>query len=722
MTRIRAGASFLSRLGRDASGNTLALVAAAMVPLAGLIGGGVDMSRLYLTKTRLQQACDAGALAGRKAMAGESWTTGANSTQSRANAMFSVNFQSGSYGTGATEPRYTEDDGTVNGTATVAVPMTIMKIFGMTSRNLTVNCTAKMEIPNTDVMFVLDVTYSMSGSRITGLKSAVKCFYEALLKVNTPEVCSTPPATDPAATAYTGTAQIRLGFVPYAVNVNVGKLLKNDYMADSWTYQSRTPIEQNVYAWTVANETAVSYGDWSSAPTNLNTQSSYSNWNNVSGSGSVSVNGTNRTKNPNLNETNCLALNTMGAAPKMLDYVDASSIAATSTTSPPIHPATQQTLNYTETDTHTVTGYKYAWSSSKCRLQSATRTYTKTRTGTSSKTVTWQPYVNHVAGWTYGPRTFTVSALKAGNSAWNNDVTLPGVGYTTGPTVKLSGSNMNTQIRYKADLTTTWDGCIEERQTVQNTDGDPSDDWGTIPTSAYDMNIDMLPSSTVANSHWGPMLDEAVWGRYSGNTSNRAFDPLVSPDNQSRNFSYYCSNPARKLKEYKTAAEVTDFVSYINGLTVTDMGTYHDIGMLWGGRFLSPTGIFASQNVESGNGGNIQRHLIFMTDGNAQTVKNNYVAHGLHFYDRKQTSYDPTETQLNNLTNARLLALCTQIKNKNITLWVISYGGGVDEANEGRLSQCASPGGHFYSAANGAELRAKFKQIAAAIADLRLTS
>ena len=58
--------TFLHRLGRDTSGNTLALMAAALLPLLGIIGGGVDMSRAYLAQSRLQQACDAGVLAARK--------------------------------------------------------------------------------------------------------------------------------------------------------------------------------------------------------------------------------------------------------------------------------------------------------------------------------------------------------------------------------------------------------------------------------------------------------------------------------------------------------------------------------------------------------------------------------------------------------------------------------------------------------------------------------
>ncbi|WP_416365748.1 TadE/TadG family type IV pilus assembly protein [Sphingomonas aerolata] len=59
---------FLGRLARDTKGNVLAIVAAAILPMTAFIGAGLDLSRAYLVRTRLQQACDAGVLAGRRAM------------------------------------------------------------------------------------------------------------------------------------------------------------------------------------------------------------------------------------------------------------------------------------------------------------------------------------------------------------------------------------------------------------------------------------------------------------------------------------------------------------------------------------------------------------------------------------------------------------------------------------------------------------------------------
>ena len=48
-----AGGGFLRRLARNTAGNTLVIMGMAVIPLAGLVGGAVDVSRLYLTKTRL---------------------------------------------------------------------------------------------------------------------------------------------------------------------------------------------------------------------------------------------------------------------------------------------------------------------------------------------------------------------------------------------------------------------------------------------------------------------------------------------------------------------------------------------------------------------------------------------------------------------------------------------------------------------------------------------
>lgn len=707
------------RLLRSRTGNVLPITAAMLIPLLGVVGGGVDMARLYLVRARMQQACDAGALAGRKAMGTGNWTTGGPTTnEGRALAMFDGNFQNGDYGATGLSRSFSETGGTVTGTATVTLPMTVMKALGFNSKALSVNCTAKMEIPNTDVMFVLDITGSMddcpdgsncngnSSSKIAGLKVAVKCFYEALLKVNTTQVCG----SDPTATTYSGLAQIRLGFVPYSVNVNVGKLLPNAYLADTWDYQSREPTITNVWTWTAGTPSSTTWGNWPAFPSSVTNKGSYSGWSNVGSSGSTNINGTSwPNQYSGKNSTTCPQLNTNGT---ILDYTSSDSLQSpVSSPTAPIYPASNQTINWSQDNIYTLRGYAYVWSSSKCRLQrSNNRTVTLTRTGTATAPLTWSQ-VQQVTGWTYTQRTLNVSGLKAGGSSWNNSVSLP-IG-STSMTVNLSGSASSSSISVPADASVDWGGCIEERHTHQvASSSNIATDWATIPSDALDMDIDTIPSgSTAFNSYWGPLLPNATWSRTSG--GNRTLSDTTSgsqaPD--------VCPTQAKKLQEWTTPSP---FEAYVNSLNPTG-NTYHDIGMIWGARFISPTGIFASENAATPTGAAIQRHIIFMTDGDTMTSLSNYGSHGMTWWNRLETSFAPSTTDTDDLVNARLSALCTAIRNRNITLWVVSFGSGVSSAAQTRLSNCASSG-KFFNATNSATLLNQFRQIAAEISDLRLTS
>src|SRR3546814_1248466 len=65
---------------------------------------------------------------------------------------------------------FSESAGKVTGTASVPLPMAIMRIFGINSKTIEVTCDAEMRLPNTDVMFVLDTTGSMA-SAISGDRS-----------------------------------------------------------------------------------------------------------------------------------------------------------------------------------------------------------------------------------------------------------------------------------------------------------------------------------------------------------------------------------------------------------------------------------------------------------------------------------------------------------------------------------------------------------------------
>ena len=706
----------MSRLLKNEEGNIIALFAVAVIPVIGLVGGGVDMSRIYLTQTRLQGACDAGALIGRKTMGLGKWADNSNAANTQAERLFDQNFPSGVYGTTNRVRTFAESNGIVIGTASVTIPMTLMRVLGQESQVVKVNCQAEMRIPNTDVMFVLDTTGSMdqsipnSGSserKIDGLRKAVKCFYEALTKqdIGDIEPSDCGETSNPTASNI-GNVQLRFGFVPYAVNVNVGKLLPLDYMADRWTYQSREA------SFTVGNTWVPKY--LGEIETNSGNQVDRGNtvteWTNTPIAQNVTVENIEYRWSISIKkEEECSQF----SAPPETTTTNVGSRQLVAPLPPtPVYPVATVTRNYEQVNSTVRKSYRYNYVSdifgTRCRLQSRTTTQEKVTTTTTIEEIEWTRN-GDFSGWTYKPVTFNVSGLKdKGNNSWLSSFQLP-----------IGDKGTNTAV--------SWDGCIEERQTFRGPDSDPSNDWDPIPSTALDMDIDLVPTKSNIATQWGPSLPSAIWQRYAVNTSGNSTSRTNTRTTQNiwvesaadsgvtmervRNF---CPSEAKTIQKL----DALEFATYVNKLT-TDGYTYHDIGLLWGARIMSPTGIFAAINAPKNM--TIERHMVFMTDGDTNVVNDDYSAYGVHWYDRRQTPTGtaPTNSQLDALTDARTAALCTAIKNKNINLWVVSYGDVSGPTND-RLKACATPG-KFFQATSVASLVSNFKEIASKISALRLT-
>lgn len=699
-------AGVLSRLRRDQAGNTIAIMAAAVIPVIGLVGGSVDMSRIYLTQTRLQAACDAGALMGRKVMAGGKWTDNSSRANTEALRAFAANFQENAYGTENLTRAFTEEAGKVSGTASVDIPMTLMRALGIDERSISVECSAEMRIPNSDVMFVLDTTGSMDNTvtggsvsatnpvKITELRIATKCFYEILTQKNIDDVTPTQcgETADPSPTA-SNISQIRFGFVPYSINVNVGRLLPLDYMADSWFYQTRRAnwTTDPDYSYTLGSRGALTQNG---TPTTTNSSGSWANMSN-----NITINGTQylRTVQVNRAPLNC---NNISWPPNQTSTSTAgpTQIGATPT---PVYPATSVTENWQTQTTNGTTEYRYipennnVNSNRRCFLQRRTSSTVTTTNFTASRPVTWIPRTIF-QNWTYNRYQVDVSGLKdTDGNRWNSSITLP------------IGSN-------GANATVAWDGCILERQTQRNVST-----WDTSDSSPQkDMAIDLVPTTSDPTTQWGPRLLTVLYNRTE--SGNKTLNPVTTTSNFSRPYANTtesaCPSPSRLLEVW----DPDDFKGYINGLT-TDGYTFHDIGMLWGARLMSPTGIFAEHNAVEND--NVQRHMIFMTDGDTVAHPDAMTAYNVPWYDRLQTDTGspPSEAQLETIVDTRLLALCEAVRNKNITLWVVSYGSSVNTATNARLEQCASEG-RFFRYTPGQSLVSQFKDIAGKIAALRLTS
>ncbi len=215
---------FLSQLARNTAGNALMLFGAALIPITLMIGSGVDASITYMARAKLQNACDAGALAGRLAMIGYTWD---DETEAEARKFFDFNFPVGT--NGVTDVAFNIDQDSsepakVVGSATGTVPTSIMYIFGFDTMDIAVSCDAQRDMGHNDVMLVLDVTSSMNfvpssgGSvpKIDLLRSGVMGLYRALDDGDSGSIT-------------------RYGMVPFAQTVNVARNLSNkDILRDQY--------------------------------------------------------------------------------------------------------------------------------------------------------------------------------------------------------------------------------------------------------------------------------------------------------------------------------------------------------------------------------------------------------------------------------------------------------------------------------------------------------
>ncbi len=437
----------LNRLLASKRGNVLPILAASILPMAAMIGGAVDMSRAYMVKSRLQHACDAGVLAGRRAMAAASYTDAA---KAQARDFFDVNYQPGYNDTTDVTFSTTNVSGTsqVTGTASAVMPTTIMGMFGKETIDIDVKCQAELNLTNTDTTFVLDVTGSMldtipdgsGGSivKITALRNSVMSFYDTL------------------ANASSGSnARIRYSFVPYSTNVNVGELLYDANQqwliggttGDTWAYQSRRPI-WNISTTTNSVDCQVYGGNQSFACPNRPHSA-------VSGGGT------------NISRTNC------GNYGNNVGWLFGFS------PNPTNNPSTQTSGNVTTRITYTAYSWGGAapsWSGTNNRQCVRQRNI---ETTTVTQSATWQAGATF-SHWEYGQYSFPVRAFVQSIKSANPAVTTPS---------EINGS------------TSRWNGCIEERDTlaaanfVSTSSGITAD--GSL--NAHDLNIDARPTALRRN-------------------------------------------------------------------------------------------------------------------------------------------------------------------------------------------------------------------------------
>jgi len=255
-----------------------------------------------------------------------------------------------------------------------------------------------------------------------------------------------------------------------------------------------------------------------------------------------------------------------------------------------------------------------------------------------------------------------------------------------------------------AAVSSTWNGCILERATVAKPAFSYSSITGISPSGAYDLDLDSPPKIGDVTTQWAPMWPSIAYRRYDGN-SNYTTDQTIFGASATS----YCPAKAQLLTEMSETA----FNTYADSL-VAEGSTYLDTGIIWGGRLLSPQGIFSSNvNDEAANGGEVSRHLIFMTDG---IMEPNYLinqAWGMEYWDRNVTDDGYTNDAARH--TQRFLAACEAIKDKGIRIWVIAFTSGLSTD----LKTCATDNSS-YTANSASALNTAFQEIAKQVGELRV--
>ncbi|MBN8499897.1 MAG: hypothetical protein J0M19_01950 [Sphingomonadales bacterium] len=628
------------RLASDTSGNVGLIVAVSVIPLLALIGGGLDMSRAYMANTQLQSACDAGVLAGRRAM-GKSGVY-EDDEKAKAQKLFNFNFDAQAINaTGVSFVTSSNDQGQVTGTAKANVPTVVMKIFNKEKFDLQADCMAELQVANTDVMFVLDTTGSMAGSRITGLREAVKDFHKTMNEAVT--------ADD---------TRVRYGFVPYSTTVNAKGLLADpetpmpvDYFADTAAYQSReAQFNTPVYVGTT-----------------------------------VPVSTVDETYATKISSSNCTKYG-------QNKYPSSSGANPVVTGSAP-GPVTQKSYTYK------------SWGGATGTTRWCVRTVKTTLT----------TYVTKYAftKWRYKEVALDASSYKTGASvAVGTGITTPSgsivdqsenftYANTSGYYDMVTMAKKNgTELRNVGITNMTWGGCLEERDTVDDSD------WSPIPDEAHDLDITSAPTSN--ETRW-----RAQWNGLTYNRSNKTY--VDSTSNYST-ASYACPAQMKLFTEVELSDDPTDVPdwldTYLNGLTPAG-NTYHDIGMIWGARLANPRGIF-EENVTDGDKA-VSRHLIFMSDGQLEPYIWGYNAYGIEVLSNRIAPLGSDENVVKARHASRFLAACEEAKAQGITVWVIAFGTTLNND----MKACSSDG-RAYSASDTTALKQQFKFIASQVANLRL--
>lgn len=194
----------LHRFRKQESGVVAVLFGIALIPIMLLVGAAVDYARVSAARTAAQAAADAAALAAAASRI---------ETESAMNAIATGHLTANTAGTNAdsariTTFRYDTTKREVTLVADGSISPAFLQLAGYSQLTYSVRANSIRAVNgSTELVLVLDNTWSMAGTKLTALKDSAEELVSTLWQ---------DPAVD-----------VKIGVVPYADYVNVGTANRN---------------------------------------------------------------------------------------------------------------------------------------------------------------------------------------------------------------------------------------------------------------------------------------------------------------------------------------------------------------------------------------------------------------------------------------------------------------------------------------------------------------
>jgi Mg-chelatase subunit ChlD len=203
-------------------GNVAIIFALSLLPLMLFVGWAIDLATFNRALAKGQTILDTALLS---PFSNNNFNTDVDSVEANVNKFIQLSNKDADFELSDATLTYT--DGSWHAEATINYTPIFIEIFGIKKLNGTIMSDVSMGKRNLEITFVLDNSGSMSGERITALKSAVNSMITNLGKYKNENI------------------KIKIGIVPFTSLVNVG----SEYASASWMdYNGNSSVQKDGFS------------------------------------------------------------------------------------------------------------------------------------------------------------------------------------------------------------------------------------------------------------------------------------------------------------------------------------------------------------------------------------------------------------------------------------------------------------------------------------------